>query len=76
MIYLYLSGLESYVFYTTEKNSDFSAQGEWKKNELESKEEEVVMIPVAGVDNFLEGWENLSLKDGKRLMSIMRKSNS
>lgn len=58
-------GLESYVFYTTGEKSDFTKQAEWKMKQLEQKGEHVVMIPVASVDDFTNGWEAMGEENGK-----------
>lgn len=58
------TGLESYVFYTTGENSDFTEQAEWKKEQLKMQGEDVVMIPVATVEDFVNGWDAMGEKDG------------
>ena len=59
------TGLESYVFYTTGKNSDFSSQAQWQKDRLEKMGEKVIMIPVTDVKTFEEGWNGMGVVDGK-----------
>lgn len=56
------TGLESYVFYTTGENLDFTEQAEWKKEQLEMQGEDVVMIPVATVEDFVNGWDAMGKK--------------
>ena len=58
-------GLESYVFYTTGKNSNFSSQAQWQKDRLENMGEKVIMIPVTDVKTFEDGWNGMGMVDGK-----------
>ena len=59
------TGLESYVFYTTGKNSVFLSQAQWQKDRLEKMGEKVIMIPVTDVKTFEEGWNGMGVVDGK-----------
>lgn len=41
---------------------DFTEQAEWKKEQLEMQGEDVVMIPVATVEDFVNGWDAMGKK--------------
>mgnify|MGYP002440481806 FL=1 len=51
----------SYIFYTTGENSDFTDQANWKKEQLESEGKNVVMIPIANANDFVDGWNHLGM---------------
>ena len=51
----------SYIFYTTGENSDFTDQANWKKEQLESEGKNVVMIPIANANDFVDGWNHMGM---------------
>lgn len=51
----------SYIFYTTGEGSDFSKQAEWKAEQLESIDKNVVMVPIESADDFVNGWNNMGI---------------
>ena len=51
----------SYIFYTTGERSDFSKQAEWKAEQLESIDKNVVMVPIESADDFVNGWNNMGI---------------
>ena len=51
----------SYIFYTTGENSDFTDQANWKKERLESEGKNVVMIPIANANDFVDGWNHMGM---------------
>ena len=67
LIYIDLKGLESYIFYTTGDDSDFSDQAKWKEEQLKNTGENVVMIPVSSVEDFTDGWESMGKVNGEEV---------
>ena len=63
--YIDPSGLESYIFYTTGKNSDFSSQAYWQMERLKNMGERVIMLPISDVKSFENGWKGMGNVDGK-----------
>ena len=51
--------LKRNIFYTTGEGSDFSKQAEWKAEQLESIDKNVVMVPIESADDFVNGWNNM-----------------
>ena len=56
-------GLESYIFYTTGKNSDFSKQAQWQKQYQERQGEKVIMRTIDSVDDFIKAWGRIGVDD-------------
>ena len=53
--------LKRNIFYTTGEGSDFSKQAEWKAEQLESIDKNVVMVPIESADDFVNGWNNMGI---------------
>jgi len=51
------NGLDSYIFYTSSHDSDFSKQAQWQKKYLEGLGERVIMREVNSVDEFVYEWD-------------------
>ncbi|MDD6214127.1 MAG: RHS repeat-associated core domain-containing protein [Firmicutes bacterium] len=64
------SGHESYVFYTTGKNSDFSRQANWQKSFLQRSGEKVIMKKIDTVKAFTSAWDSIGLDDSGNTVSV------
>ncbi|WIM40606.1 RHS repeat-associated core domain-containing protein [Paenibacillus sp. PK4536] len=57
----------SYVFYTTNPDSNFKAQADFQKERLEKNGDTVNMMESNTIEKFEDGWNNIGVVDGKQV---------
>ena len=63
-------GLESYIFYTTGENSDFSTQAKWQKQFQERQGEKVIMRTIDSVNDFKKAWDRIGVDDNGYTVTV------
>ena len=57
----------SYIFYTTNLDSDFSKQANWQAEQLKENEENVILINTNNVEGFTNAWNGMGTINGEKV---------